>query len=257
MSDYEDVFERKEIKYRLTPAQLNFMRAELASRMVPDAYGKSPIVSVYYDTPDRALIRRSLEKPLYKEKLRIRSYGSCSLPSGNDRVFLEIKKKFDGIVYKRRVCMTFAAALDYLHGASYPSACRAHPLPEGEDGIASDSVRSLQIADEIDALVERYRPLFASMAISCQRTAYVPISSQDDLRLTIDESVMFCDLLGTPSNGFRDLMGCGEAIMEVKSCSPYPMWLASALSECRAYPSSFSKYGEAFRALARQSVRIA
>lgn len=111
MTTFTDVFERKEVKYRLDARQHRAMAAALRGRMAPDAFGRTRIVSRYFDTPERALIERSLDKPLYKEKLRLRSYGS---PQAGDRVFVEIKKKYKGIVYKRRVGCSLAAAEAYL-----------------------------------------------------------------------------------------------------------------------------------------------
>lgn len=96
----QSCFERYEKKYMLTPAQLRVMLTGMKAHMVPDQYGKYTICNIYYDTPDWRLIRASLEKPVYKEKLRVRSYGVAA-PDG--KVFVEIKKKFDGVVYKRRI----------------------------------------------------------------------------------------------------------------------------------------------------------
>lgn len=96
----QSCFERYEKKYMLTPAQLRVMLTGMKAHMVPDQYGKYTICNIYYDTPDWRLIRASLEKPVYKEKLRVRSYGVAA-PEG--KVFVEIKKKFDGVVYKRRI----------------------------------------------------------------------------------------------------------------------------------------------------------
>ena len=96
----QSCFERYEKKYMLTPAQLRVMLTGMKAHMVPDQYGKYTICNIYYDTPDWRLIRASLEKPVYKEKLRVRSYGVAA-PDG--KAFVEIKKKFDGVVYKRRI----------------------------------------------------------------------------------------------------------------------------------------------------------
>ena len=107
MTSYQEVFERKEVKYRLDAAQRHAMLTALEGRMAVDDYGTTSIVSRYFDTPDRALIERSLDKPLYKEKLRVRSYG---IAGEDDQVFVELKKKYQGIVYKRRVGCSYAAA---------------------------------------------------------------------------------------------------------------------------------------------------
>ena len=110
-----NVFARKELKYRLTASQDRFLREALAPYVRPDQYGESTICNIYYDTPDFRLIRKSIEKPVYKEKLRLRSYG----PAGpDDNTFLELKKKYKGIVYKRRICLPEQDAMNYLSGKS-------------------------------------------------------------------------------------------------------------------------------------------
>ena len=116
-------FERYEKKYCLTLSQQRFLLERMTPYMKKDAYGEYTICNIYYDTDDFHLIRASLEKPVYKEKLRVRSYG---VPEEGDRVFVELKKKFDGVVYKRRVtadgeaavCRIFdpVAAFDALDG---------------------------------------------------------------------------------------------------------------------------------------------
>lgn len=117
MASYCEVFERTEKKYRLDACQHRSMLAALAGRMEPDVFGVTRITSLYFDTPDRLLIERSLDKPLYKEKLRLRRYGEAT--DEGDCVFVEIKKKYKGVVYKRRVGMSQAAANAYLGGMPY------------------------------------------------------------------------------------------------------------------------------------------
>lgn len=111
IDSYQAVFKRNEIKYLLTGRQLSSLMPVLQSHMVPDAFAHSSILNLYYDTPDFRMIRRSLEKPKYKEKLRLRSYGT---PESGSQVFPEIKKKARGIVYKRRVSMSCEDAMAYL-----------------------------------------------------------------------------------------------------------------------------------------------
>lgn len=264
MPTFTDVFERKEIKYRLSARQHRAMLAALAGIMVPDEFGRTDVVSLYFDTPERALIDRSLEKPLYKEKLRLRSYG---MPSESDRVFVEIKKKYDGIVYKRRVGMSYAAARAYLGGMPYGMACAQHPLPDPVMVAESLAPRSLQIAREIDRFMLQHRPLRASMLVACKRTAYVSLDAPElgyeanGLRVTFDADIAYRDQFAPcPPAAPQPLLDEGEVIMEVKSSGPFPRWFAQALAACRAYPSSFSKYGEAYRACAaegRKSVSAA
>lgn len=256
MSTFTDVFERKEVKYHLSAAQHAAMLRALEGHMVPDAYGETRIVSLYLDTPERLLIERSLNKPLYKEKLRLRSYG---LPEEDDRVFVEIKKKFDGIVYKRRVGLSYAAARAYLGGLTYEDACTRYPLPDVVMAADSLTSRSLQIAREIDQFVEAYQPLQASMTIDVMRTAYLSVdeaqratteaTGAEDVRITFDTNAYYRDMFVplAATSGASLLIAPGEAIMEVKSAGPFPLWLVCELDKCQAYPSSFSKYGEAYQ----------
>lgn len=240
------VFERKEVKYRISQSQLQALLGTLEGCMAPDAYGCVLVESLYFDTPERLLIARSLEKPLYKEKLRVRSYGR---PEPGDCVFVEVKKKFRGIVYKRRVGMSLEAARAYLDGAPYERACRDRPLSDARAQAASFAPRSLQIAREIDAFVARYAPLVPSMRIACNRVAYAPASVDipADLRITFDTDLVYVDALD-PQHPCGTLLGTGEAIMEIKARGSYPLWLAHVLARADVKPSSFSKYGAAYRA---------
>ena len=268
MATFTDVFERKEVKYRLDAGQHRAMVAALRGRMAPDAFGRARIVSRYLDTPDRALIERSLDKPLYKEKLRLRAYGD---PRADDRVFVELKKKYKGIVYKRRVGCSLAAARAYLDGAPYEEACARFPLPDPVMADESLSPHSVQIAREIDEFIERHRPLKPSMLIVCERTAYAsiacgdcdgaaapaPVDVPDDLRITFDAGIVYRDLFASRPDAAHALLSVGDAVMEIKSSGPYPLWLVRALDACEAYPTSFSKYGEAYRACTAAARRSA
>ena len=119
MGNLTYVFERVERKFLLTPSQYEGLMRVLPEYMQADQYGESTILSLYLDTADSLLIRRSLEKPVYKEKLRLRSYG---VPGDGDNVFLEMKKKVQGVVYKRRICLPLARAMDCLAQESIPAA---------------------------------------------------------------------------------------------------------------------------------------
>ena len=235
-------------------------------RMRLDDYGATRIDSLYLDTPQRDLICRSLEKPLYKEKLRVRFYGELK---GDSRVFIEIKKKFKGVVYKRRLATSAQAADLFLSGMDYEQACKAHPLPNPKHAEESLSWQSLQIAREIKAFMDHYEqrfgPLVPSILVECERLAYKPASPdvQSDLRITFDKSIVCTDLLD--SEGARlpftqrvSLLGRDESVMEIKAVGSYPLWLAEALSDERIYPQSFSKCGRGYeRMYARQDVAAA
>lgn len=249
MTAFTDVFERKEVKYRLDARQTEAMRRALEGRMEPDAYGRTTVRSLYLDTPERALIERSLDKPPYKEKLRLRCYGA---PADDGLVFVEIKKKFEGIVYKRRVGCSYAAARAYLGGMPYEDACARFPLADPAAAAESRAPRSRQIAAEIDQFLVRHAPLAPSMLIRCERVAYAPAPSLPadvpwDLRITFDERIAYRDLFASGSST-TPLLRTGEAVMEVKASGPFPLWLVKALDASRAYPTSFSKYGAAYRA---------
>ena len=163
MASFTDTFERKEVKYRLNAKQHREVLDALAGRMAADEYGRTRITSLYFDTPTRDLIARSLEKPLYKEKLRVRWYGT---PTSGERVYVEIKKKYDGIVYKRRVGCSLTAAYAYLMGrVPYENACVQNPLSDQLQQDEALALHSIQIAREIDAFTARYRNLRPSMYI--------------------------------------------------------------------------------------------
>lgn len=249
MTAFTDVFERKEVKYRLDARQAETMRRALEGRMAPDVYGCTTVRSLYLDTPERALIERSLDKPLYKEKLRLRCYGT---PTDDSLVFVEIKKKYKGIVYKRRVGCSYAAARAFLGGVSYEDACACFPLADAGAAAESCAPRSLQIAAEIDQLLVRHAPLVPSMLIRCERVAYAPVPKPPvdvpcNLRITFDERIVYRDLFASDSST-TPLLRTGEAVMEVKASGPFPLWLVRALGEGHVYPTSFSKYGAAYRA---------
>ncbi len=250
MATFTDTFERKEVKYRLNATQHRAVLRALEGHMAEDEFGRSRITSLYFDTPTRDLIARSVEKPLYKEKLRVRWYGQAQ-PDG--RVFVELKKKYDGIVYKRRVGCTNAAARAYLSRAvSFEQACKLFPLEDTAQRAESMSAQSLQIASEIDSFIKRYDRLRPSMFIVCERMAFAPVpdGDADGLRITFDTGIAYRDVLPgeEAKSSYHPLLGLGEAIMEIKTSGSFPLWLVDALNGCESYPSSFSKYGAAYEA---------
>ena len=241
MASFTDTFERKEVKYRLNAKQHREVLDALAGRMAADEYGRTRITSLYFDTPTRDLIARSLEKPLYKEKLRVRWYGA---PTSGERVYVEIEKKYDGIVYKRRVGCSLTAACAYLMGrVPYENACVQNPLSDQVQQDEALTLHSIQIAREIDAFTARYRNLRPSMYIVCERTAYAPVSGADadGLRITFDSGVAYRDVLAgerEAGSAFHPLLGLGETIMEVKTAGAYPPWLVEVLGGCRRRSAS-------------------
>lgn len=221
-------FERRELKYRITDAQRAALEAVFGARMVPDEYGESTICNIYYDTADYRLIRASLEKPAYKEKLRLRSYGVTE-PGGE--VFLELKKKYKGIVYKRRITLPEDAAGEFIAGRA----------PLGEHG---------QIGREIEYFTAFYAPLLPAVHLSYERSAW--FSREDrDLRITFDKNIRFRqeDVSLTLPAGGRRILPEGESLMEIKAAAALPLWLVSELDALGIYQSTFSKYGEAYKAI--------
>lgn len=221
-------FERRELKYRITDAQRAALEAAFGARMVPDEHDESTICNIYYDTADYRLIRASLEKPAYKEKLRLRSYGVTE-PGGE--VFLELKKKYKGIVYKRRITLPEDAAGDFIAGRA----------PLGEHG---------QIGREIEYFTAFYAPLLPAVHLSYERSAW--FSREDrDLRITFDKNIRFRQedvSLTLPARG-RRILPEGESLMEIKAAAALPLWLVSELDTLGIYQSTFSKYGEAYKAI--------
>ena len=221
-------FERRELKYRITDAQRAALEAAFDARMVPDEYGESTICNIYYDTADYRLIRASLEKPAYKEKLRLRSYGVTE-PGGE--VFLELKKKYKGIVYKRRITLPEDAAGEFIAGRA----------PLGEHG---------QIGREIEYFTAFYAPLLPAVHLSYERSAW--FSREDrDLRITFDKNIRFQqeDVSLTLPAGGRRILPEGESLMEIKAAAALPLWLVSELDTLGIYQSTFSKYGEAYKVI--------
>ncbi len=222
------VFQRVEKKYRMTLDLRDRFLAEIGDYLEPDEYGKSTVCSLYLDTPDRRLIRESIdakgfEKPAYKEKLRMRSYGT---PNDDTKVFLEIKKKYKGVVYKRRVRVPLRKAKIYLNGGEKPT--------------------ESQIMEEIDWAMHYYGAMGPAMLIACEREAYT-VRDNPQLRLTFDTGIRYREFdldLALGHEGTK-LLPDDIVLMEVKTGGAMPLWLAHALDKYQIYPTSFSKYGTA------------
>lgn len=219
------VFERIEKKYLLTREKYNLLLEAIEPYMRADDYGKHTIGNVYYDTDTYELISRSIEKPKYKEKFRVRSYG---VPKPEDKVFLEIKKKYKGIVYKRRVSMTLREAEDYLERG-------IKPKKEG------------QILKEIDYFISYYKPE-PKVYLAYDRVAYFGKENKE-IRITFDHNIRSRDCnisLGEGDYG-TPLLDAYHYLMEIKVPGAMPLWLSKILSELEIYPTSFSKYGNVYK----------
>ena len=224
MSELQSCFKRYEKKYLLTQEQYRAMKRGMSSYMKADEHPQYTICNIYYDTEHFDLIRASLEMPVYKEKLRLRSYG---VPGDLDPVFVEVKKKFDGVVYKRRITMEAQDAVQYLQGA--------------QDGDGS------QISREIDWFLKYYQPE-PKVFIAYDREAYAAADG-GELRITFDTGLRvrsdYVDLrygdYGVP------LMDSSLVLMEIKIPGTAPLWLAQLLSSKNIFPASFSKYGTYYK----------
>ena len=232
METYQAVFKRKEVKYLLTEAQLAALRPVMETHMEPDAFAHSSISNLYYDTPDFRMLRRSQEKPVYKEKLRLRGYG---VPDEETQVFPEIKKKAEGIVYKRRVSMPYGDAIRYLS--------RRRP---GGDG---------QIFQELNWMLLAYGSLAPRIFLSYERDSWKG-REDSSLRLTLDREILWrTEALDLRRGAWGEpLLEPGQVLMEVKITNAAPLWLAEALSENGIFPISFSKCGRAFETLCKNHI---
>jgi len=223
----QTVFKRYELKFLLTAEQKARLLPELEKHMLLDKYGRTLIKNLYFDTDTYRLIRRSLEKPDYKEKLRIRSYGDTSPDS---TVFVELKKKYDGVVYKRRIPMEERAAMAWFRDWENP--------PES------------QIAEEIRYFAGYYETLHPTVYLSYEREAYY-CKDGGDFRLTFDDNIL-CrqdNLSLCSANYGTPLLPKNNVLMEVKCPGGMPMWLTKWLSREKLYKTSFSKYGTAYQTM--------
>jgi len=222
------IFKRYELKYLMDREQTEGLLESMDGRMVLDGYGHSQINNIYLDTDNYLLARRSIERPPYKEKLRFRSYGAAD---DDSEVFVELKKKYESVVYKRRLSM---------------------PLSEAMEWFTTDTDRfpHTQIGNEIDYLRHRYPGICPAMLLCYEREAYRSLDGSD-LRITLDTNIR----AGTDSvdlrniSGTRRVMPDGYTLMEVKTMYGFPGWLNSALEENGIVKTSFSKYGNAYKEL--------
>ncbi len=219
-------FKRYELKFMLTQSQKQALLQVMEPYMALDQYGRTTIQNLYYDTDSFRLVRRSMERPEYKEKLRVRSYGTAR---EGGRVFVELKKKYDHVVYKRRLTLPEPDAMAWL---------------AGDKSAAPDS----QIGREIDYFCAFYRDLRPQVFLSYEREAYFERGG-GDFRVTFDENILTrrtalslkTSPWGTP------LLPHGTVLMELKTPGGIPLWMTRFLTENHIYKTSFSKYGTAYQ----------
>jgi uncharacterized protein YjbK len=228
----QKTFERIEKKFLLSSKQYQQIQEAFAPYFHADQYGQYTICNVYFDTEDNCLIRRSLEKPPYKEKMRLRSYGKEVNP--DTLFFLEIKKKYKGVVYKRRITLNIEEAEKLLTKGS---------LPEWQNN-ASHLFQDQQILQEMQYFLTFYQPK-PKLFLGYDRIALAGIEDPE-LRVTFDTGIRCREQDISPitggSKGYR-ILSEDNILMEIKVPGAYPIWMAKALNHAKAYPVSFSKYG--------------
>ncbi len=244
MSEYNEVFKRTEIKYLMDEDQFEKLFLFLSDMARVDQYGLSRINNIYYDTPDYRLIRTSLEKPVYKEKIRLRTYGETHNDTNS---FIEIKKKYDGVVYKRRISGSYLDAYEYM---------------SGRRGRLDDS----QISKEIESFVKGYKNLIPAMTICYDRIAMAGIEDES-FRVTFDTNIEWnnrcLDLRWVnrkgvllPQSRGRQITKPGQYMMEIKVTNALPMELSKKMSELGIFPVSFSKYGKAYTQMIKENNEV-
>lgn len=225
---FQTVFKRYEIKYMITLEQKQKVLDAMKPYMKLDKYGRATIRNLYFDTDSYLLIRRSIENPTYKEKLRVRSYGRAEPDS---TVFVELKKKYKHVVYKRRISLPEAEAMEWLSKEKH-------------------CTKYTQISEEIDYFLRFYKTLHPTVFLSYEREAFYA-NDGSDFRITFDDTV-FCrqedlslesEVYGTP------ILPEGMVLMEIKCSGGIPLWLTEVLSKEHIYKTSFSKYGTAYRTI--------
>ena len=231
---YQATFKRYEIKYLLTSQQKERILQVMEPYMKLDCYGRTMIRNIYYDTNSFRLIRRSLEKPAYKEKLRIRSYQAAA---GEDPVFVELKKKYQSVVYKRRLTLPEGQA---MYAFRYNLPLTVHS----------------QIAQEIEYFRAYYAGLHPTVFLAYEREAYYSLDG-GEFRVTFDENILYREYnfsLGSKVSG-TPLLAEGQTLMEIKTAGGLPLWMSRELNRLRVYPTSFSKYGAAYRQMMARTQR--
>ncbi len=225
---YQSCFQRFELKYMLTLSQKEELLKVMAPYMRLDQYGRTTIRNIYFDTQNYRLIRHSIERPLYKEKLRVRSYRRATR---DEDVFVELKKKFKKVVYKHRLAMPLCGAMDWLQGDD-------RKKPTG------------QIAEEIHYFRDFYGELKPAVFLSYEREAFYSLDGSE-FRVTFDENILarntdmdLCsEVYGT------SILPEGKVLLELKAPGAIPLWLTDFLSKNKIYKTSFSKYGTAYQTM--------
>jgi len=224
----QDIFRRREKKYLITGEQGAALQRLVSWYTAIDQQGEYLIQDLYYDTDNWDIISKSIEKPSFKEKLRLRFYGEYNSESQG---FLEMKRKYEGIVYKRRIAL---------------------PLSELKKRGVRETVSAVdsQISREISYFLLTNR-VSEKIHIAYKRTAYTGIENKG-LRITFDRDIVF-HLCPMNNNNFSEfnpendrqiqIIEQNQMLMEIKTADAIPLWLTRVLSENNIFPVTFSKFG--------------
>ncbi len=227
-----EIFRRVEKKYIINKEQYQKMKEFLNEKMIEDEHGKSTICNIYFDTDNFDLIRHSITKPMFKEKIRSRSYNTPTLDS---KIFLEIKRKYNKIVSKRRIEMCLS---------DFYSLCNTKEFPNS------------QIGRELNYYFKLYN-LSPKVYISYFRRAYYDKDNMD-FRITFDSNIgaRTYDLELEKGNYGKLILEKDKYIMEIKTLGAIPLWLIKHLNDLKIAPCGFSKYGEAYNQLILKANQI-
>ena len=220
------IIDRMEQKYFVSFDKYKKLMDIIEDKLVKDKYFSERIYNIYFDNDEYEFMTKSLDKPLYKEKVRLRSYETADK---NSNVFLEIKKKFQGHGNKRRVVINYNDAIDYINNKIIPDTNK-------------------QIMNELDYTFKKNN-LKPKISLTYDRLSYA-FKEDDSYRITFDTNIRY-------SNKKIDLVDLDDDyclfndgyIMEVKTLKGYPMWFIKALNELKLFPTSYSKVGEAYKEL--------
>ena len=220
------IFERVETKYVLKSEEYKELLKAIDEHIEKDKYYYSTICNIYFDNDNFSLVRNSIEKPVYKDKFRIRSYG---VPKESDKVFFEIKRKYKGTVYKRRVSAKLSEVEEYLRTGKYPEKANT------------------QIMKEIDYFFKIY-DLKAKVFIAYDRYSYLE-KDNSNFRITFDKNIRsrLDDIKLEDGDRGEILLKDGRVVMETKTLGAYPKWFVDAISKLKIYPKSFTKYGNVYK----------
>ena len=226
MLGHKNNLKRDEKKYMFSREKYNELMKRLEGRLDPNEFPNSKILNIYFDTDSYDLAIRSIQKPIYKEKIRLRSYN---VPNEDSKLFLELKKKYKGVVGKRRIAISKSQYDEYL-----------------KYGTITD-VENKQIFEEIDYAFKRYS-LKPKVMVAYDREAYY-IKENHEIRITFDFNLRSrtTDVDLFMGDAGKKFFENDTVILEIKSCEAIPIWLAKTLNELEIYPTSFSKYCEIYK----------